>query len=86
MRFDENTFLSGRIGKGQVQIRPENAKSFAFSNKNGLCTVSVVTTNGDSIALVVDAGVLLSGDTDLGRYAIPLTQVTRITPGDDSQT
>ena len=86
MRFDEKNYLSGRIGKGQLQIRPENAKSFAFSNKNDSCSVTVVTTNHDSLTLAVDAGVVLSGDSDFGRYAISLMQVAGITLGDDSQT
>ncbi len=86
VRFNEETHLSGRIGKGELQILPENAKSFVFSNKKDSRWASVVTTSGDSVVVAVEGHVVLSGDTDLGRYAIPLAQITRITLVDDRKT
>lgn len=86
LRFNEETHLSGRIGKGELKIRPENVRSFVFSNKNDSCSVSVVTTSDDSVVITIEGNVVVSGDTDLGRYAIPLRQVTRITLADGSKT
>jgi hypothetical protein len=86
LRFDEKNYLSGHIGRGQLQIRPENAKSFTLKKKSGGWFATVLTTNHDSVVLAVDGNVILSGDTDLGRYAIPLSQIALIAAGDNSQT
>jgi TetR/AcrR family transcriptional regulator, cholesterol catabolism regulator len=86
IHFDDKYYLSGRLGKGQLHIRPENAKSFAFEGKNATWRATVSTTNGDSITLVVDGSVLLSGEADLGRYSIPLTQVAQIAAEDKDKT
>jgi AcrR family transcriptional regulator len=86
LRFDEKNYLSGRIGKGQLQIRPENVKSITIKKRSGAWFATVLTTNDDSVALAVDGDIVFSGDTDLGRYAIPLSQIALIATGDNSKT
>jgi AcrR family transcriptional regulator len=75
---DEKSFLTGLLGKGELQVPLHNVASLSMKNLDGQWTAELTMVSGKSIALTVDGDTSLTGETEFGKYGIALRQVQQI--------
>jgi AcrR family transcriptional regulator len=75
---DAKSYLPGVLGKGALQVPLYNITSIALQRTDDMLSAVVVMRSGKSVTLRVDGDTGLAGETEFGRYEIPLHQVARI--------
>jgi AcrR family transcriptional regulator len=78
---DDKSYLTGGLGKGELQIPLRNVASIDLQNADGALSAVVSMKSGKTVALTVKADAGLTGETELGRYDIPLHQVAHVVVG-----
>jgi AcrR family transcriptional regulator len=72
------SYLSAVSGKGTLQVPLHNIASIALQSTDDVLSAVVAMRSGKSVALTVNGDTNLTGETEFGRYEIPLHQVARI--------
>jgi AcrR family transcriptional regulator len=75
---DAKSYLSGVLGKGALQVPLHNIASITLQRSDDMLSALVVMRSGKSVTLTVNGDTGLAGETEFGRYEIPLHQVARI--------
>lgn len=73
------TILAGRLGDGELWIPMENVASMSTHEDVPLASASVTLRNGDKVSLEIDGDLLLSGESRLGKFLLPLRRVSQVT-------
>ena len=76
---NDMSYLSGRLGEGELQIPLNNTSSIEVRNGNNALSILVMMKNGKSVTLAVNGDTYITGETEFGQYEIPLRRVARIT-------
>jgi hypothetical protein len=76
---DEMSYLSGRLGEGELQIPLNNTSSIEVRDGENTLSILVMMKNGKSVTLAVNGDTRITGETEFGQYEIPLRRVARIT-------
>ena len=79
---NDKSYLTGELGKGELQIPLRNVASIDLQNTDDPLSVLVSMKSGKTVTLTVQANTGLTGETEFGRYGILLHQVTRIFAAD----
>jgi AcrR family transcriptional regulator len=75
---NEMSYISGRLGAGELQIPFNSISSIELQISNDLLSALVITKNEKSVTLSVNTDTRIAGKTEFGRYEIALRQVTHI--------
>ncbi len=75
---DGKSYLSGELGRGDLQVPLQNVASLAFSDADGRLTAEVVMMSGKTVTLTISGDASLAGETEFGKYQIEVRQVNRI--------
>jgi hypothetical protein len=78
VRFNRTPSLSGTVGEGKIEIDMTNVSSICIENSGVQWVASVDGIDRGRIVLDVDEKTLLSGESQFGRYEIPLEKVSEI--------
>ena len=79
MRIDGEKFIQGRIGEAQIRIAMGNVAEIAVQEPGIIkCQISVTMKNGHSSSVVVSGDSVISGETPLGSFKIPLKKIARV--------
>jgi TetR/AcrR family transcriptional regulator, cholesterol catabolism regulator len=78
IRFDGTAQLSGVIGEGKLALDMAKVSSIRIRRNGVPCVATVATLDGKEIILTVDNGMISSGDSDHGKYEIPVEKVSEI--------
>jgi hypothetical protein len=73
------TILAGRLSEGELWIPMENVASMSTHEDVPLTSASVTLRNGDKVSLEIDGDLLLSGESRLGKFLLPLKRVSQVT-------
>jgi AcrR family transcriptional regulator len=75
---NDKSYLSGELGKGALQVPLHNITSIELAKTRGALSAMIQMKSGKAIKLIVDPNTSLTGDTEYGRYQVPLVQVLRV--------
>jgi AcrR family transcriptional regulator len=73
------TILVGRLGEGELWIQMENVASMTIHEDAPLTSVSVILQNGEKVSLEIDGDLLLSGESRLGEFLLPMKRISQVT-------
>jgi AcrR family transcriptional regulator len=76
--LDEMSFLVGRFGEGELRVPLRNISSFEIKSTGDVFSALVVMRSEKSVQLTVKGNARLTGETEFGRYEIPLRQVAHV--------
>ena len=75
IRFNEKGFLPGKYGRGALRVFLKNIVSLTVTCDENSCSVSIIPEKGNPVVLSIDGTIMLSGETDMGLYSIPMNHV-----------
>lgn len=78
MKINGEDFIQGSIGEGQVRIAMSNVAEITVQEPGEQCQISVTMKNGYSSSVVVSGDSVISGETVLGSFMIPLNKIAMI--------
>ena len=73
------TSLVGRLGEGELWVQLEDVASICTQENGPLTLASFTMQNGEHVTLEVDGDLLLSGESRLGKFLLPLRRVSQVT-------
>jgi AcrR family transcriptional regulator len=71
--------IVGKLGEGELWIQIENVASMSVQENCPLTSALVTIRNGDEVKLEINGDLLLSGESRLGKFFLPLKRVSQVT-------
>lgn len=78
LRFNENTYLPGRLYQGQLNVHVEDISTVSLIMENDVLKANVLGKTGKIITIQVSADILVSGITDMGQFVVPIEKIRMI--------
>lgn len=78
IRFNNMTYIEGKLGDGKFQIDPKEFGSIKIDKKKQNYSATVTMKSGKRITVHIDESVILSGQSTFGHYLIPLSNVIEL--------
>jgi AcrR family transcriptional regulator len=75
---DDKSYFSGELGKGAFQVPLHKIASVEVTKTKDALSAVVRMKTEKTTTLIVDPNMRLTGETDFGRYEVPLVQVFRV--------
>jgi AcrR family transcriptional regulator/predicted DNA-binding transcriptional regulator AlpA len=80
LRFNDKDYLTASLGEGQIEVSMENVQSILILEEGGQCSATIIHREGEGIKVSVDGGLLVSGQSKLGPYSVPVRKLLELNP------
>jgi hypothetical protein len=80
VRYNDKKALAGFLGQAEIDINPSSMSRLVIDEAGDDCLATLVSVDGDKMALRLDGSVVISGDAVMGTVRVAMRDVASLAP------